>query len=313
MLRVSSPGLLTTVQDLGRPATRHLGVPTGGALDAFSLRVANSLVRNPDGAPALEVTWNGPTLRFERAGVVALAGALPEAWLNDVPVAPYRPLRVEPGDELKIGRVNAGARSYLAVRGGFTGNVVFGSASTELRAGFGGHEGRALRRGDALTWREEPLETPPRLHLHASLRRVVGRATRVRFLPEAPLADLLVESSWRVSATSDRTGLRLDGPSFSSPPAAGPSEPVVPGLLQCPPDGVPIALLADSGTHGGYARFGVVARVDLPRLGQLRPGDAVRFEPVSLDAAVAALREEERVLRGLRRAVEWAYAATSRT
>lgn len=311
MLRVLSPGLLTTVQDLGRPHARHLGVPTGGALDAFSLRVANLLVLNPDAAPALEVTWSGPTVRFERAGVVALAGARPEVWLDGVPVSPYRPVLVSAGSELKIGRVNGGARTYLAVRGGFAASVVFGSAATELRAGFGGQEGRTLRRGDVLTWLDAPLVKPPPFHLHASLRRVVERGTRVRFVPDAPLGALLAARAWRVSGTSDRTGLRLSGPAFAAPPASGPSEPVVPGLLQCPPDGVPIALLADAGTHGGYAKFGVVARVDLPRLGQLRPGDAVRFEPTDVDAAIDALRAEERDLRAVRRAVEWAYAANA--
>jgi antagonist of KipI len=218
---------------------------------------------------------------------------------------------VRAGATLVVGDLRRRARAVLAVHGGLLVPSVLGSAATDLRGAFGGHEGRALARGDVLSFGPAPPRPPPRIRLALPSTPPV---TTVRVLPgpesfgPGGAPDALTGVTWTVRPESDRMGLRLHGAALPAPPADGASEPVVPGVVQLPPDGQPIVLLADSGTHGGYPRPNVVIGADLARLAGLRGGDRVDFRLVTEAAALAALRERERDLRVLRRALRYAYS-----
>lgn len=307
-LEVLHPGLLTTVQDAGRRA-RAQGFPAAGAADPVAFRLAGALVGNPRGEAALEVTLRGPRLRVHAPAVVALCGAPFAATLDGRPFPLWRAVAVRPGQVLDVGTAPRGLRAVLAVRGGLDVPSVAGSASTDLRGGFGGHGGRALRAGDILSGHAVRLGVPPAGVVAPAGRTSVGPAHVLRVLPTAEATPELLRAlpgrAFQVTPQADRMGVRLAG---QLPAAANPgrlSLPTVPGAVQLPPDGQPILLLPDAGTHGGYPVPLVVAGVDVPRLGQLRPGDRVGFQVVTLEAAQAALGAQERLLRGVEQALAW--------
>lgn len=292
MIEVLRPGLQTSVQDGGRSGLRHLGVGEAGAADRGALQLANRLLGNALDAAALEITLTGPTLRFTSAAWVALAGADIEAHCNQRALNGGRPFRVPAGARLTLGRCRRGARSYLAVAGGLLVEPVMGSASTDLGGGFGGHCGRALRRGDRLRmqtgralrspdwagWAQR-CEDPARATLPAEVLRFVADA-------DAGLPADLPAWSWQVDARSGRKALRLRGPAL--PIADGAqrvSQAVGNGDIQVLPDGEPLLLGVEAQTVGGYPLLGRIIRADRDRLGQLRPGDPVRLLPVDLNSA----------------------------
>lgn len=291
-----------TVQDLGRAGHLDAAVPRAGALDPFSLALANALVGNPAEAAAVEWGLAGGEVRFERDAVVALSGAIARATLGGRPVGPEHATRAAAGEALVVGRIEDGAWLYIAVSGGIDVPPVLGSRATYLPARFGGFEGRLLRSGDRL-----PLGSPgaraartgaPR-HLPASARR-----TAIGLLPGPDLGRLsdavwrwLMETEFRVSRAVSRMGYRLEGPAPPrSPPGDQPSAPACIGTIQLPPGGEPIVLMPDGPTVGGYPRIAVVATADLGRLAQRRPGETVRFEAVGLAEARARLRRRQEVL-----------------
>ena len=300
-VEVLAPGLSTSVQDAGRTGLRRLGVGMAGALDPHSHALANLLVGNPADAPVLEITLTGPRLRFGRAACVAVCGADVEVTIDGRALPGWRPAWVPAGATLHLGACRRGARAYLAVDGGFAPVPVLGSASTDLRGGFGGVEGRALAAGDVLPLGEPravaventkiaPWWLDPAPDLDFSAPAVL------RVLPgsdaTAP-ADALPARAWRVAPASDRQGLRLSGPALALADARERvSEPVAPGTVQLPPDGQPIVLLADAQTHGGYPRIGHAIAADLPRLAQLRPGETVRFAECTPAQALQARRAQ---------------------
>ncbi|WP_216327239.1 biotin-dependent carboxyltransferase family protein [Deinococcus aestuarii] len=309
-LTVERSGLLTTVQDAGR-RTRALGVPEGGAADPVARRLANALVGNPAGTAGLEVTLSGPALRFHADALVSLCGAPFEARLDGGTFPLWRAVPIDAGQTLSVLGTAWGARAFLAVRGGLGGQEVFGSRSTDLRSGFGGLEGRALRAGDRLSWFPLPLVTPPRAFVAPDLRTPTGPDLTLRVLPTPEATpDLLAAMcgpTFTVSGQADRMGVRL-GEAVPAPhDPTRVSLPNPPGAAQLPPDGRPTLLLSDAGTHGGYPTPLVVARADLPSLGQLRPGDRVRLRAVTLEEANAALGRRERALRGVEGALAWWY------
>jgi antagonist of KipI len=300
-LRVLTPGALTTVQDRGRTGFRHHGVGCAGALDAYSYQVANLLAGNAVDAPALEITLRGPTLRVERAARIAICGADIDARLDGLPLPGWRSVRVPAGSELVLGSCRHGARAYLAIDGGLEVAPVMGSASTDLRGGFGGLRGRALVVGDVLPLRRSRLAAMDALQIPAwsinpSPDLELAAPARARVLPGA---DVLVDAAglfardWRIASASDRQALRLEGPPLQ-PREAGErlSAAVAPGTLQLPPDGRPIVLLADAQTVGGYPRIGHVISADLPRLAQLRPGETLRLVACTPEAANRAACEQ---------------------
>lgn len=313
------PGLQTTVQDLGRPGFGHLGVSMSGAADSVALRLGNRVVGNPESAAALEMTLSGATLRFERAGWVALTGAAFEVRLDGVAVEPWRALPIVAGQVLAIGSAALGARSYLAVRGGITVPPVLGSASTHVQSELGGYHGRALRRGDRLGFGGaaavlEPVAGPTAgATLEAWEPRRVSAAARARLAPRRTLRvvrgtdapefgaeawSTLLAAEYRVSDRSNRMGLRLEGAVLGlAQPREFLTEGAPLGAIQVPPDGRPIVLFVEHQTTGGYPKIANVIAADMPSLGQLRPRDAVRFSLVTLEDARAALLEQEELVR----------------
>ena len=290
MIEVEEPGFLTSVQTAaGRPGWRHIGVPIGGAADPWSARLANRLVGNADDDALLEITLAGPALRLLNAATVAIAGARFDATLDGLPMVANVARHARGGSLLRIGRGN-GARCYLAVAGGFVTEPVLGSASTDLRTGFGGHDGRALRRGDR-------LETG---RPNGTLRRWRGTfgdgPIRIVAGVHADGLQRLTAVDWIVNEKADRTGVRLDGGPIQLEPAEVASMALPLGAIQVPPDGRPIVMLADRPVTGGYPVPAVVTRADIGRVAQLLPGQAVRFELVSTDEARRLLREMEREL-----------------
>jgi len=294
LFEVLAPGTLSSVQDLGRAGLRALGVPVGGAADRHSAILANLLLGNPAGAALLELTLGGPRLRLLSGATVAITGADIATRCAGVELPGWRPLRLPAGTELAFGSCRRGVRAYLAVAGGLDLPTVLGSRSTDLRAGFGGLQGRPLDAGDVLSAHATAAvpevdrpEVPgwwidPTPDLDLSLPAVAAVAPGAAVLDGADW-QRLCSTAWRVAPASNRIGLRLQGPPLHLAEAwQRPSEPVLPGTVQLPPDGQPIVLLNDCGSHGGYPRIGHVAAVDLPRLAQLRPGETLRFAAASL-------------------------------
>lgn len=295
MIEVLHPGLLTTIQDLGRLGLGHLGVPQAGAADAFSLRLANRLVGNLDSAPAFEMTGEGARLRFDEDAWVAFSGGMLAPLLDGEPMPTHQTLRVRAGAELVCGRVLEGWRSYLAVAGGIRVSEVMGSASSDTLAALGPPP---LSPGDRLIAgrQAEPapafyFRSPPR-HAATVRLRVLPGPQQDWFAPAALLA--LRESAYGVSPKSDRTGVRLEGTALARIRQDElPSMGMATGALQVPNAGLPIALLTNHGTTGGYPVIACVIAADLPLLGQLAPGTELRFTDVSRTEALAALREQE--------------------
>ncbi|HSL34782.1 MAG TPA: biotin-dependent carboxyltransferase family protein [Candidatus Limnocylindrales bacterium] len=316
-LEVLDPGMLTTVQDAGRPEWTHLGVPIGGACDTWSLAVANRLAGNGPEAAALELTIVGPTLAIREAIVVGLAGADLGgiARPGDRRLEPGRSHRLEPGITISFpgwaaasdGAIGGavGARGYLAVPGGVDVPEVLGSRSTSLAGAFGGLDGRPLRAGDTIRGLRAGSLAPAERHWPAlsddPLAGDPERPIRVVRGPgagdDAKAFEHIVASPWRVAAGSDRVGLRLEGPPLDVPHHGRmASHGVAFGAVQVPPDGTPIVLLADHQTTGGYPVAAVAISADRPRLGQLRPGSSVSFVEVTAADAVAALARQRAAL-----------------
>lgn len=292
-LTVIKPGMLTTLQSQPRRGMRHLGVPSGGAADPLSLALANKLVGNPWYSTALEATMLGPVVRFERACAFAIAGSPVQATLNGTAIDCHATVFAEPGDELDAGSATVGVRFYIAIAGGVDADDVLGSTSTNLQAGFGGLQGRALQKGDVLSFtpvESDALETPtefiPPFTSSWALRTCASLETAL--LDDD---DTLFETNWTVSQRVDRMGLRLDGKQLEiASDGRMPSAGIFPGAIQCPEDGSPFLLSVDSGTVGGYPRVGYISRADRHLLGQLRPGDHVRLLRRETDEAVEELR-----------------------
>ncbi|WP_456826573.1 5-oxoprolinase subunit C family protein [Cellulomonas sp. P5_E12] len=280
-IEVVEPGLLTLVQDLGRPGWAHIGVGRSGAADAGALRLANRLVANDEGAAGLEVLVGGLRVRARGDLTVALTGARGPAWLDHRPVGHEAVLELPAGAELRLGTVAVGVRTYVAVRGGVDVPAMLGSRSTDQLAGLGPDP---LAAGDVL-----PIGPAPDRWPLVDVAPV--RAWPDRFeLPvvPGPHADWfddavarLVREAYRVTPATNRVAVRLAGPAIPrTPERAGrelPSEGLVVGAVQVPPDGQPVVFSVDHPVTGGYPVAAVVRRHALGLLGQLRPGDPVRF------------------------------------
>jgi antagonist of KipI len=320
---VQRAGFLTSVQDLGRTGFRQFGVSTSGALDPFSLRVANLLVGNDEGAAGLEITLGGLQLRFEDEQIVAWCGGEFDVQIGSRALPAGHVANVQVGDELKFGRAHTGCRCWLAISGGIDASVVLGSRSTDLRANFGGLEGRALRDGDRLLlgqFRRSSSFAKATADRQTAATEIsswggphdwVSPAKRyplLRFIRgvdwdrfNASTLQRFTGEAFAVSPDSDRMGVRLDGPELKRQDETDLiSEAVAPGTIQVPPSGKPILLLGDCQTIGGYPKIAHVITVDLGVAAQLRAGDAVRFSEVSLQDAHTLLVERERDLERFR-------------
>ncbi len=302
-MEVQAPGLLTTVQDLGRQGFGPVGVSPSGAADPISLRLGNLLVGNREGAAALEMMLLGGTFIFPHGAIVALTGSDFGAMLDDGKLSIGTSVRVRPDQTLHVGPTTSGARCYLCVRGGITVKLFLGSASTHILSGLGGFQGRPLRKGDVLRI--------GRAAKHFRKRAVAQRATenfshrKILRVTPGPQASWFSESSlrafyagrYRIGEQSNRMGLRLEGAAVSQSGAREMiTEGVSLGAVQVPAGGSPIILFVEQQTTGGYPIIANVISADLHRIGQLRPRDEIRFEQVTFDAARSLLVEQEKLL-----------------
>jgi biotin-dependent carboxylase-like uncharacterized protein len=305
---VQAPGLLTTVQDLGRPGYGPSGVSASGAADALALRAGNRLIGNAEGAAGLEMTLLGGAFLFPDGAVLALTGSDFGATLDGATVERWTSVGVKPGQTLKLGPTKSGARCTLCVRGGIAVKPFLGSASTHLLSGLGGHEGRALRKGDVLEIGPSPSKFRKRKMAAQSLERLAPR--KVLRVTDGPQNEWFSDvarreflgNTYRVAEKSNRMGIRLQGATIARGPgdetAGGEmiSEGVSLGAIQVPESGMPIILFVEQQTTGGYPKIANVISADFHSLGQLRPRDEVRFARVSLEMARALLMEQEKLL-----------------
>ena len=306
LIEVRAPGLLTTVQDLGREGFGPMGVSPSGAADAVALRVGNRLAGNAEGAPALEMTLLGGTFFFREAAVAALTGSDFAPALDDRRVETWNSVEILAGQTLQLGPTRAGARCYLCVRGGIDVKLFLGSASTHLLSGLGGFEGRALRKGDVLKVGRaiEGFRTFRKRNLaRRALEKLAPR--KVLRVTAGPQSDwfskeaqkLFYARTYRVTEESNRMGLRLEGAAIASAPGAEMiSEGVSLGAVQITASGLPIILFVEQQTTGGYPKIANVISADISSLGQLRPRDEIRFELVEMETARALLVEQEELL-----------------
>lgn len=309
-LKVVHPGLFTTVQDLGRHGGQRFGIPVSGALDPIALRAANVVVGNAEGTAALEMALMGPTLAVAAESVrVCVAGGATELHVLDAAgesrrVKPLESVRLVSGQLIRVPVVTGTAVAVLAIEGGINVEPFFGSRSTYVRGGFGGHEGRTLKEGDlvpvALASVPERDEVQlERLDLFPRTRiRVVLGPQDDYFTPEA-IATFL-SSDYTVTREADRMGLRLDGPVLAHAQGFNiVSDGIAPGAIQVPGNGLPIVLLADRQATGGYPKIATVASVDLAALGRVSPGAKLSFEAITVEAAQALRRNETAQMREL--------------
>jgi antagonist of KipI len=318
-IHVLVPGLLTTVQDLGREGFGPMGVSPSGAADAVALRIGNRLVGNADSAAGLEMTLLGGTFLFPQGALLALAGSDFGTALDGAPVAMWSSFEVKQGQALRMGPTRTGARCYLCVRGGIAVKPFLGSASTHLLSGLGGRDGRALRKGDVLKIGAASGAFRKRTVAQATLKTLLPR--KVLRVTPGPQSEWFAESAqklfyastYRVAEESNRMGLRLEGAAITEGvhgnaqvdafgdargSALGEmvSEGVSLGAVQIAAGGLPIILFVEQQTTGGYAKIANVISTDLHSLGQLRPRDEIRFERVDWETARALLIEQERSL-----------------
>lgn len=317
-VEVLEPGTYTTVQDWpGRLGLWHVGVPPSGPMDHFALRAANRCVGNPEGAAALECTVIGPTLKFARDTCVALAGADMAATLDGAPVPPWQGFAVKAGQVLKLGSVTgAGARTYLAVQGGFDVPAYLGSQATFVLGGFGGHAGRTLRAGDWLPV-TNTQDTGKLAALPAAARPVYVNAWTIGALygphgaPDFFTRDAIDEffaAPWEVHYNSNRLGVRLKGPQPSWAREDGGEAGLHPsnvhdceyavGSVNFTGD-FPVILTQDGPSLGGFVCPVTIPKSELWKVGQLRPGDHIRFVPMTFDEALAAEQAQDALFADL--------------
>jgi antagonist of KipI len=316
-------GIQTSVQDLGRTGYRQFGVSLGSALDSFALRTANLLVGNEQSAAGLEITFGGLELRFVDERLIAWGGGDFDARIESKIIPAGHAAIARAGETLKVARPKIGCRSWLAISGGIEVPVVLGSRSTDLRAKFGGFDGRILRDGDIISFAansehtttlisklgEKQLAdwTPPHDWSNTAKREPILRFIRGvdsdRFNPST--LRRLTSEPFAVSPDSDRMGVRFEGPQLTRNDNIDLlSEGVAPGTIQVPPSGQPILLLGDCQTIGGYPKIAHVISVDLSIAAQLRAGDRVRFRESSLAEAHNLLIERENRFAQFRQGIQ---------
>ena len=309
VFRVLSPGILSSLQDLGRTGYQRLGVSPCGAMDPLALRLANRLAGNPESAACLEVTLPGLQLEAVQDSLFAITGADLSAFLDDEPASLWQSQLVRAGQRLSFRKRVRGSRAYLAINGRFQADSVLGSCSTDLRNCWGGFQGRNLRKGDTLFKQESPTDQRGFAILATQLEVFCEYQTPflLRVLPGPQTSccpgstmQRLFSEEFRVHPNSNRMGYRLDGPPLAVSPAEIISEPAPRGSIQVLPSGQLVLLMADHQTVGGYPKIAVLISADFPKAAQLAPGHRVRFQAVSLEEAHRVLAlQEERVKMGV--------------
>jgi biotin-dependent carboxylase-like uncharacterized protein len=313
LLEVTAPGAMAMVQDLGRFGYGRYGVPPGGAMDSYALRIGNLLAGNTGNAAGIEILIGGFKARVMTPTLAAITGGDLDARLNGRSAAPWKTLGLNPGDELTFGAPVTGCRAYLCLGGGVAVPTVMNSRTTNVSARFGGYGGRSLKKGDLIRgidipvrWELPGCECPVR----AIPEYTDSWTLRVMWGPQAQDFDEsarqgFIDSRYRVSPASDRTGIRLIGNPvhhLAALPASIDSEGIIAGAVQISGDGQPIILGAESIT-GGYRKIATIIGADVPLLGQIRPGETVGFKPATLQDAQRAFKEVEKWVSALREAL----------
>lgn len=322
-LRIIKPGLLTSIQDLGRKGFQQHGVIVSGAMDGHSLRIANMLVGNEEGEAALEITLMGPTIKIGKNCLISITGGNLSPTIDNQSVPMWKPILVKKGSILRFEGCKSGCRAHLSVSGGFAIPEVMESKSTYLRAGIGGYMGRALKADDVLEF-NEPSKIIGNRTFKGSFSFPMWFVNEKEFMPGGkPLIrfidgsqyesftdsskDSFVAEAFKVSNQSDRMGYRLSGPTLELKDNGELlSEAVTNGSVQVPPDGNPIILLADSQTTGGYPKIAQVITADLPIIAQVKPGETIQFSRVNLKEAEKLLLQKERQLKELQASISLA-------
>lgn len=315
-VKIISPGLSTTVQDLGRPGYYHLGIPISGGMDRFALRAANMLVGNDEGSAVLEAVFLGPEIEFTENATVAVTGGELPPKVNGDERATWEAFPVKAGDKLTFGYLKAGARAYIAVSGGIDVPMKLGSRSTYTLGALGGHEGRALKAGDTL-----PLGAGGKGggSIPANLRRGPGNPAELRMLPglywhriTAEAGKQFFSDTWKVAPEADRIGYRFKGGQPldfvpRTPPFGAGSDPsnIVDacypyGSVQVPSGTEPIVLHRDAVSGGGYMMVGTIISADMDLIGQLQPHSPARFVEVDMDQALSARHDRQAAIARLR-------------
>ncbi len=306
-LKVIIPGIQTTVQDLGRRGFQDVGVPVSGPLDRVSFRFANALVGNPAGTPALEMLRQGPAMEVlaesVRVALVGCNGNMEVRSANARIIPAGQSVRLSQGEELRIGKLGESGCAYLAVEGGFDIAATLGSASTYFRGTLGGFNGQSLRKGDLLPLKRTSANRREELALSPPLDLAFDRPIRVVLGPQADYftdAGLrtFLSSEYIMSNHADRMGVRLDGPKLEHVKGYDiVSDGIVAGAIQVPGSGLPIVLLVDAQTTGGYPKIATVISADIPLLGRRKPGHAVRFVAVEANEAETLRRNQEKEIQ----------------
>ncbi|MGF6947874.1 antagonist of KipI [Neobacillus sp. B4I6] len=315
-VRVLHPGLLTTIQDLGRYGSQKYGVIVSGAMDSYSLRAANLLVGNRENEGALEITLFGTSLLFEEDRVIAITGGDLQAVIDGKKAATWRPILVRKGSILQFKTAINGCRAYVTFAGGIAVPEVMGSKSTYLRAGIGGFKGMALQKEDVIEFGEmnefnqslftmlEKMESDPTWSVNytklvnmqqTQTIRVIRGSEFDRFDEKSKRS--LFHEPFRLTTQADRMGYRIEGPHLSLEKKFELlSEGVTFGTIQIPPNGNPIVLMADRQTTGGYPKIGQVISADLPSMGQLQPNAVIQFKEISHEEAEKELLAKEKII-----------------
>lgn len=306
---VTKPGFFTTIQDLGRWGYQMYGIPVSGAMDRRSLRIANLLVGNDEGEACLEVTVYGLELKVLNDTVIAVTGGDLTPLRNGEPIPMWQPIRVRKGDTISFRGPKSGCRAYIAVSGGIDVPKVLGSRSTYVKGKFGGIEGRPLKPGDIIETKEPTVD----------ILRVLARKLPEDFIPKfkpevnvrvvlGPQDDYFTEngiktfltSEYTITVKSDRMGYRLQGPKIEYIEYNIISDACTRGSIQVLGDGMPVILMSDAQTTGGYAKIATVITPDMDLLGQAKPGDKVRFTQVSIEEAHTVLRKYEEEIKKIK-------------
>lgn len=298
-LKIINPGLFTTVQDLGRYGYESYGFTPAGVMDYESYYLANALLGNDYNCGVLELTLYGITFEVLHSTSMSSAGAEMELTINEEPFDTGTAVNLVKGDIVKFGGVKKGARTYIAFSGGLDLPKELGSYSTHTRSKMGGYKGRVLKAGDILPVKGKTVE-----HNFPVITKVLTEDTEIRFIPgqqndrfDSVNKRIFTESEYTLTKDSDRMGCRLEGPAVESADDDDIlSEPTQFGSIQVPKNGQPIVLLADRQTAGGYKKIGTVAKVDLPKIAQKKPGEKITFSEVSVDEASQLYKDSLKAL-----------------
>ncbi|MBL5782116.1 biotin-dependent carboxyltransferase family protein [Heyndrickxia sporothermodurans] len=297
------PGVFTTVQDLGRPGYQKYGLAVSGSADHYSHRVANILVGNPESSAVLEVTLMGLKMKSLKQTVIAVTGGDLTFTINGVPSPMWCSVKVNEGDVIHFAGCRSGCRAYISVLGGITVPEILGSRSTDTIGKIGGIEGRALKKGDIIPFKEQPLSQfqgirrrlPEYLiptYTNSFHLRVILGPQEGAFSKKA--IDTFLSSTYKATKDVNRMGCRLEGPVIEHIGGADiTSEGIFFGAIQVPKNGQPIIFLVGRQSVGGYTKIGGVITVDLPKLAQVKPGDRITFERITVEEAHVLLKEKE--------------------